>query len=230
MPKLNSHIQPALDFEMRATAYFTAALAMLSSFCSPVSGVAVGQDSNSDPFEGKQQAHTLVHMDITDGVPTGEPVLGFPTSNSTDMAGRRNMDYCIADSAQTGNCIQAAAFLSAIGLGIAGLMKSNSDKHDCTIHKGGVDDVTWQVYATGDHCDTTAELKTIAGAIDVYLRAAQQNKSVCGIHCIRMTHGGGTYTGYVTLAAPGFDPDSFYCGSAYTFGKCGSGGGSDNHN
>ncbi|KAJ7205508.1 hypothetical protein GGX14DRAFT_397654 [Mycena pura] len=212
---------------MRATTYSTAALAMLSSFWSPVSGVAVGQDSTSGPFGGKQHAHTLVHMDITDGVPTGEPVLGFPISNSTDVAARRNVDYCIANAAQTGNCIQAAAFLAAIGVGIASILKSDSDNNDCTTHSGGVDSVTWEVYATGKNCNTDAELQTIAGAIDVYLRA--QNKSVCGVHCIRLTHGG-TYSGYVTLAAPGFNPDNFYCGSAYTFGQCGTGGGNDNHN
>jgi hypothetical protein len=121
---------------MRATTYSTAALAMLSSFWSPVSGVAVGQDSTSGPFGGKQHAHTLVHMDITDGVPTGEPVLGFPISNSTDVAARRNVDYCIANAAQTGNCIQVAAFLSAIGVGIASIMKSDSDHNDCTTHSG----------------------------------------------------------------------------------------------
>ncbi|KAK7016303.1 hypothetical protein R3P38DRAFT_2993844 [Favolaschia claudopus] len=215
---------------MRATTYSTAALAMLSSFWSPVSGVAVGQDSNSDAFGGKQHAHTLVHIDITNGVPTAPPVYGFPNSNSTDVAGRRNVDYCIASAAQTGNCIQAAAFLSAIGIGIASILKSDSDNNDCTVHSGGVDGVTWTVNATGENgaqCDTSAELKTIAGAIDVYLRA--QNMSVCGVHCIRLTHGG-TYSGYVTLAAPNMNPNTFYCGSAYTFGQCGSGGGADNHN
>ncbi|KAK6984217.1 hypothetical protein R3P38DRAFT_3106204 [Favolaschia claudopus] len=212
---------------MRATTYSTTALAILSGFWSPVSGVAVGQNSTSGAFGGKQQAHTLVHMDITDGVPTGAPVLGFLTSNSTDMAGRRNMDYCIANAAQSGNCIAIAGVLATIGSAIASSLKSDSDNGDCKAHTGSVDDVSWEVYATGQNCDTTAQLKTIAGAIDVYLRA--QNKSVCGVHCIRLTHGG-TYSGYVTLAAPGFNPDTFYCGSTYTFGQCGSGGGSDNHN
>ncbi|KAK6996554.1 hypothetical protein R3P38DRAFT_2799921 [Favolaschia claudopus] len=147
---------------MRATTYSTTALVILSAFWSPVSGVAVGQDSTSGAFGGKQHAHTLVHMDITDGEEYG-----------------LLHSYCSPKRQ-----LHCDRILATIGSAIASSLKSDSDNNDCAAHTGSVDDVSWE---------SMQRLKTIAGAIDVYLRA--QDKAVCGVHCIRLTHGG-TYSGH----------------------------------
>lgn len=91
-------------------------------------------------------------------------------------------------------------------------------------HVGSIDGVTWKVWADGNNCDTTAQLNTISGAVQNYLR--DSNKEVCGVHCVKLTHGG-TWNGYITLAAPGEDLDDFYCGKFQPFGNCGSGGEDD---
>lgn len=130
----------------------------------------------------------------------------------------------IQGTAEAGVCIAVTSFLLTLALGIASQVKSDSKANDCTEHTGAIDGVHWSVYAEGRNCDTTAQLDTIAGAIAVYLR--KQNSSVCGTHCIRMDHGG-TWNGYVTLAPAGQNIDNFYCGRAYTFGQCGSGGNGD---
>lgn len=73
-------------------------------------------------------------------------------------------------------------------LGIAGLVKGGSDKHDCKAHSGFIDEANWKVYATGKNCDTSAELETIQGAIAEYLRSVDDE--ICGVQCLKMTAGG----------------------------------------
>ncbi|KAJ8128189.1 hypothetical protein O1611_g5447 [Lasiodiplodia mahajangana] len=158
-------------------------------------------------LEGKRAAHVVGTMEL-DG----------------DLEKRRVVDYCVADPARSGVCVALSGVVSAVAFGIASILKSDSDANDCTAHSGQVDDIHWSVFANGSHCDTTAELGTIAGAMANYLRT--QNQSLCGVHCIKMTHGG-TWQGYVTLGPAGEPLDNYYCGSAYSFGDCGSGGKSD---
>ena len=155
---------------------------------------------------------------------------------------RLNVDICTANTARAGKyfaapeqdqtanassigvCVSVAAFTAQVALGIAGLVKSDSDANDCTEHSGSIDGVTWKVYATGRNCDTTAQLKTIQGAMTEYLDA--QNNNVCGVHCLKLTHSG-TFAGYVTIAPAGTSLDSFYCGQSNSFGDCVSGGKND---
>ncbi|KAI1131822.1 hypothetical protein F5Y10DRAFT_261761 [Nemania abortiva] len=134
-----------------------------------------------------------------------------------DLQKRRRVDYCIRDPARSGVCVALSGAVSGVAFGIASLLKSDSSGNDCKAHSGSVDNVHWTVYAQGKHCDTTAQLSTIAGAISDYLRA--QGGNVCGVHCIRLTHGG-TWQGYVTLGPEDEVLDNYYCGSAYHFGNC----------
>ncbi|KAF2502903.1 hypothetical protein BU16DRAFT_521551 [Lophium mytilinum] len=85
--------------------------------------------------------------------------------------------------------------------------------------------MTWQVYGEGgDNCDSTAQLETIAGAMNKFL--SSQNDSICGVKCIKMDHGG-TWRGYVTIGTAGEDLTSYHCGSSFSFGSCDSGGNGD---
>lgn len=173
----------------------------------------------------KQPTHYQATIDITNGIPEGPPAVNATAVG--DLQARRYIDYCISGTAQAGVCIGVSSILSQIGTAIGAKFINKSNHHDCTAVDGRIDDVTYRVYASGQHCDTTAQLSTIAGSIDKYLRDV--DKDVCGVHCIRLTHGG-TWTGYVVLAGAGGDVDSFYCGSSYTFGRCGTGGAKDDHN
>ena len=130
----------------------------------------------------------------------------------------------ITDASFLVACAGVAALVYQVATGIAGSLKGNSDAKDCTAHHGAADGVTWRVYATGANCDTTAQLSTIQGAVTDYLE--QQNRQVCGVHCLKLSHGG-TWTGYVTIAKEGTPLDSYYCGASNSFGNCSSGGEND---
>jgi hypothetical protein len=47
----------------------------------------------------------------------------------------------------------------------------------------------YRYWATSGDCDTTAEQKTIAGAIHAALKA-NDGDWLCNVYCITMTHGG----------------------------------------
>lgn len=173
-------------------------------------------------IEGKKAPHHFAAMDITDGIPQGPPL-----DATAALQPRRKMDYCVRDPARSGVCVAVAAVLGSVGSTIASSIKGSSNNHDCTLHTGSIDNVTWQAYATGENCDTKASVGTIAGAIDEYLR--DQNGAVCGVHCLKLSLGG-KWTGYVTLAANGEALNTYYCGSSGSFGQCGSGGEADAHN
>jgi hypothetical protein len=176
-------------------------------------------------IDGKKAPDQFAYMDITNGIPT-EPfqMMNMTPAAPNSLKARKDVKTCIATSARAGVCVAIASYLTTTGFNIATQVKSSSNNHDCSVHNGHVDNVTWSTYATGNNCDTTAQASTIAGSIDKYLRA--QDSNVCGVHCLKMTHGG-TWTGYVTLAPQGTDLNSFYCGSSNSFGQCSSGGKND---
>lgn len=181
---------------MRVITFLSTLLYGYSSFLQ-VSALSLPAQE-ADPLEGKSMPHYMSHIDIT------RDVGDYDGGNATHtLVPRRNIDYCIRDPARSGVCVALGGAFSAVVFGIATLAKSSSSNHDCSLHKGRVDDTVYSYHASGDNCDTTAELKTIAGAIANYFR--DQKSNVCGTHCIKMTHGG-TWTGYVS------DPRSLmYC-------------------
>ncbi|KAK6821810.1 hypothetical protein PG987_014635 [Apiospora arundinis] len=142
------------------------------------------------------------------------------------LSKRTPVQYCTADPARSGVCIAAATFASAVAFGIATLAKGSSDAKECKkVHTGSFDQVHWQVYAEGGKtCDTTAQLDTIAGAMNKYL--SSQHGNICGVKCIKMDHGG-TWRGYVTLGSTSENLDTFHCGESFKFGDCAKGGNKD---
>lgn len=168
---------------------------------------------------GLQSADSVATIDLTGAVPGDHALVP-----------RTPLDICVKDSGRAGVCASIAGIVTTIGVAI-GTSAKGSSNDGCKVHSGAIDDVHWRVYATGKNgkqtnCGTTAQVTTIAGAIDAYLRDV--DKDVCGVHCLRMTHGG-TWAGYVSLAPAGLPVDNYYCGPAYSFGNCVHGGKKDAH-
>ena len=105
------------------------------------------------------------------------------------------------------------------------MLEKNSNANDCSPHFASLDSLNWKMYATGDNCDTTAQQSTIEGALTKYVQDSA-NGSVCGVVCLKMTHGG-TWAGFITLAAPGYDASNYFCDDYDSFGSCASGGEKD---
>ncbi|KAJ7094095.1 hypothetical protein C8R44DRAFT_574860, partial [Mycena epipterygia] len=97
-------------------------------------------------------------------------------------------------------CFQLANNIRPIGSNIASFIFSRASANDCSVHTGTIDGVQWRYTATGSSCDTTAQLTTIRGAIDAFLKETVDNK--CINVCLRMTHGG-TWTGYLLVTPAG---------------------------
>jgi hypothetical protein len=52
---------------------------------------------------------------------------------------------------------------------LAGGIKALSDQHSCNTMSGTIEGVRYPYHSTGQHCDTTAQRDTIAGAIKKFL-------------------------------------------------------------
>jgi hypothetical protein len=63
---------------------------------------------------------------------------------------------------------------------LAGGIKALSDQHSCNTMSGTIEGVRYTYHSTGQHCDTTAQRDTIAGAIKKFLLNVEHNK-ICGI-------------------------------------------------
>ncbi|MCJ1271286.1 hypothetical protein MMC22_011186 [Lobaria immixta] len=174
------------------------------------------KDARIDPL--LKRTHHTAHIDLANFEERADGL------SEQSLEKRLNVNICSVDAAHTGVCVAVGAVTAQIAFGIAGLMKSDSNANDCTAHTGSVDGVTWKVYATGRNCDTTAQLETIQGAVTKYLE--EQDKNVCGVHCLKLSHGG-TYVGYLTIAPAGENLDRYYCGEYQSFGDCVSGGKND---
>ncbi|KAH7251039.1 hypothetical protein BKA59DRAFT_523973 [Fusarium tricinctum] len=78
--------------------------------------------------------------------------------------------------------------------------------------------------SAGGDCDTTAEEKTIAGALEDHLK--QFGDPLCENQYLNLTHSG-TWNGYLLIGpADGFD-SKVYCGTKLNFDHCTSGGKND---
>ncbi|GIJ86638.1 hypothetical protein Asppvi_005530 [Aspergillus pseudoviridinutans] len=105
---------------------------------------------------------------------------------------------------------------------LTGVIRGLSDQHSCRRMTGTFDNVKWSFYATGQHCDTTAQEASIQGAIAEYIRNAE-NGTICGTQCLRLDHGG-TWNGWLKLGSVSSFDENAYCGVGLPFDKCISGG------
>ncbi|KAL4778282.1 hypothetical protein BJX76DRAFT_362885 [Aspergillus varians] len=111
-----------------------------------------------------------------------------------------------------------------IARSLAAIIKGKSDDRDCTELSAAVGSFKFKYYTTGRNCDTTAQEKTIAGAIYKYFRSIHFN--MCGTACLRMSHGG-TWNGWLRLGGYNNINDMYNCNDGLNFGDCVSGGNND---
>ncbi|MCJ1465439.1 hypothetical protein MMC07_004057 [Pseudocyphellaria aurata] len=168
---------------------------------SPSRGLRSRPDARIDP--SLKLPNYTAHNDLASFEERADELSERPLKKSL------NLGPCTTNAGPAGVCVAIGAVIAQVGLGIAGLVKSDSNVNDCTARSGSIDDVTWKTYATGSNCGTTAQLNTIQSAITEYLE--QQDRHICGVHCLKLSHGG-TYNGYVTLAPAGIPLDNYYCG------------------
>ncbi|KAI9043845.1 uncharacterized protein KD926_002736 [Aspergillus affinis] len=98
--------------------------------------------------------------------------------SAVNLAERTPMNVCqatIVAQACLGILDHVINYSQALGAAI----KSLSDQHNCRCMTGTFDNIKWSFHATGQHCDSTTQQKTIAGAIAKYIRNAEHGK-ICG--------------------------------------------------
>lgn len=173
-------------------------------------------------IEGKPQAHNIHVIDLDAYEARGNGTMD-PSVNAGLEA--RTPDTCCGvklTSGRVGCGIGAFGALATAAIFISSQIKQNSNNNDCELHVGQADGISWTIRATGRNCDTTAQQGTIQGAIDEYIDAL--GDKMCGVSCMVLSHGGGTWRGYVTISLDGSNPSNYYCGASQNWGNCYVGG------
>lgn len=87
--------------------------------------------------------------------------------------------------------------VTAIAAYITTLVKNQSDSHSCDVISGDVDKTRYEYSASGRHCDTTSESKTIKAAVQKALEYMEDHN--VSQACFELKHGG-TWKGLLQLA------------------------------
>ncbi|KAH8686204.1 hypothetical protein BGZ61DRAFT_454206 [Ilyonectria robusta] len=127
------------------------------------------------------------------------------------------------------NCVTIAVGLQQIVMTFATAIKQLSDEKSCATVSGTAagGKVKYRYYATGRNCDTAAELKTIAGALEHHLKT-ETDGELCRTECLDLTHSG-TWNGYLLMGPANHFESDMYCGPKLPFKSCDSGGKNDLH-
>ncbi|KAJ6517861.1 hypothetical protein DFH09DRAFT_1332065 [Mycena vulgaris] len=139
----------------------------------------------------------------------------FEPNATTPHEKRLSVKDCFKVIGAVNQCFELGNNLRPIGSSIATFILGRFKAHDCTIHGASIGGLQWRYSATGRNCDSTAQLKTIRGAIDAFLKDHVDGK--CGNVCLKMTHDG-TWTGYLSVTPVGA-PAPVNCG-ADSFDSC----------
>ncbi|KAH9824565.1 hypothetical protein Tdes44962_MAKER04385 [Teratosphaeria destructans] len=148
------------------------------------------------------------------------------TSNNTTQAleARKQVKVCGKTfEVSFDRCLSVGSFMSSIAFGVASLVSAKSDGATCTAESFENNNYQYAVRAKGN-CHTTAQRETIEGAIEHYMDKEVPD-SVCGVQCMKLTHGG-NWQGYVVWGAPDYDWKKYLdmCATVNTLGHCESGG------
>lgn len=128
----------------------------------------------------------------------------FPLgSNSTNQLSKRANVFVRSKQVWVGTCSAlAASFITWSALHMAKKFKELSTacqiEENLVRHNGNGHVVHMSVTqnaASGENCDTTAQWKTIAGAMEKWYK---EHEHLCGEWCLKMTHGG-NWEGYASL-------------------------------
>ncbi|PYI18141.1 hypothetical protein BO86DRAFT_410167 [Aspergillus japonicus CBS 114.51] len=146
------------------------------------------------------------------------------TTNTTpnNLAVREPVQVCESSLSRMSQCATIAGFAFTTTASIAAAIWAWSHQKDCSYHSGTIEGWQYEFHATGRNCDTTAQQKTIQGAIYHYLTAIEGN-TVCGTQCLSLKHGG-SYAGYLKIGKVGVFDSAAYCGPTLHFENCASGG------
>jgi hypothetical protein len=129
----------------------------------------------------------------------------------------------VVDRKDAGDCKPLEDIVSGT---LAAILKGKSKNKECGKNTGTVAGVSYSLYtAPSANCDTTAERGTIEGGLNRYFDYL--GGQICGVHCVRLNHGGGTYRAYITLGPEGANLDSVDCSSTDVYIDCGNGGQND---
>ncbi|KAH8424308.1 uncharacterized protein LDX57_002060 [Aspergillus melleus] len=155
-----------------------------------------------------------------------QSLLMDPTGNITevDLETRRPADVCTYIMTASA-CLNIASYAVGWAKSMGQIIKDLSDSHNCGVIDGTYRDIRYEFYATGRHCDTTSQQKTIAGAINKYIHKVD-NGRLCHTECLRITHGG-TYAGWLKVGPKNSFKANAYCGVHLNFDHCISGGNND---
>ncbi|KAJ7124264.1 hypothetical protein C8R44DRAFT_783245 [Mycena epipterygia] len=141
----------------------------------------------------------------------------FEHNTSATIEKRTDITDCIKYVQSGQACFEITSNIRTIGSTIATVAFGSSSAKDCSVHTGSIDGVQWRYFGTGpgSECDTSAELKTIRGALDAFLQDSVQGE--CQEVCLQMTHGG-TWTGFLSVSPVG-SPAPSDCGPS-GYGSC----------
>ncbi|KAF7906842.1 hypothetical protein EAF00_001120 [Botryotinia globosa] len=147
------------------------------------------------------------------------------TTSDTSLVSRTNVKVCEQILRITAQCLTVVSIVVTLSETVGAAIKSLSDAGSCGKSYGSLDGVSWVYYATGSNCDTTAEVKTIQGAIKQHLTTTDGN-SLCSTECLDLTHSG-TWSGFLLIGPTNSFDSTMYCGPSLSFGSCTSGGKND---
>lgn len=125
---------------------------------------------------------------------------GYAVSNGTSsqqLQRRLDIHECTTWVSGAGACVNAVWDGLVAVWDIAYLIKQSATAKSCAEIHGQMGGLWYRYWAAGGDCGTTAEQKTIAGAIHEALKR-MDGEWTCNVYCITMTHGG-TWTGTLLI-------------------------------
>ncbi|KAK6001644.1 hypothetical protein QM012_002134 [Aureobasidium pullulans] len=181
-------------------------------------GTAIASESNS-----AASLNTTTSLVAAFGRPDGAANIDLEGLVAERITKRKAMTYCANQDSTNGDCEPLDDLISST---LAASLKGKSNQNDCSSSSGSVQGFSYSFYtAPSSTCDTTAERGTIQGGLNRYFDYL--GGQLCGVHCVRLNHGGGTYRAYITLGPEGADLGSVDCSSSAVYVDCGNGGQND---
>ncbi|EJP63296.1 hypothetical protein HC256_009728 [Beauveria bassiana] len=122
--------------------------------------------------------------------------------NSTSLAARKNDHVCSANvgtdwHARCYGWTGAVASVGIFAVGVANLLKSASDKHECGYYIDNHGPLQVAIHADAPNCHTTSQKATIEGAITKWINTNLKYGS-CNVQCLHVDHYG-NWHGYIAF-------------------------------
>ena len=137
---------------------------------------------------GLQVPHHFLEVNLDD----------FENNSTQELKLEKRTDVTVCGGATLRNFASQTmdeTIIEDVSSGIANQLYDNSQAKDCGFYSGTSHNFNWYLYAvavasSNSPCDTTAELKTINGALQKYFRKRTETGGyVTGVSCIQLSHG-----------------------------------------